>query len=158
MISALRGKVNANARIILEDYNQTGWLKLISDLRPFDLVISGFSIHHLEDADKKKLYSRIYDLLKAGGLFLNLEHVSSVGEKIEKVHDAIFIDAITAFHEGKKSREVVEREYVHREDKILNRLAPVELQCDWLKDIGFTQVDCYFKFFELALFGGLKPA
>jgi len=27
----------------------------------------------------------------------------------------------------------------------------------WLQEIGFADVDCYFKIFELALFGGRKP-
>ena len=30
--------------------------------------------------------------------------------------------------------------------------APVETQCQWLRDIGFQEVDCFFKTFELALF------
>ncbi|SPE57295.1 hypothetical protein SBV1_270094 [Verrucomicrobia bacterium] len=29
-------------------------------------------------------------------------------------------------------------------------------QCQWLREIGFENVDCYFKVFELALFGGTK--
>jgi hypothetical protein len=35
-------------------------------------------------------------------------------------------------------------------------LAPVDLQCAWLRLIGFQDVDCFFKVFELALFGGRK--
>ena len=38
-----------------------------------------------------------------------------------------------------------------------NILAPVGDQCDWLREIGFEDVDCYFKIFELAVFGGRKP-
>ena len=38
-----------------------------------------------------------------------------------------------------------------------NILAPVELQCEWLRRIGFEDVDCYFKIFELAVFGGRRP-
>jgi hypothetical protein len=34
----------------------------------------------------------------------------------------------------------------------------VEEQCRWLKEIGFVEVDCWFKVLELALFGGRKPA
>jgi hypothetical protein len=41
--------------------------------------------------------------------------------------------------------------------KKANILVPVELQCFWLKKIGFKEVDCYLKIFELALFGGIKP-
>ena len=37
----------------------------------------------------------------------------------------------------------------------LNMLESVELQCKGLIDIGFKDVDCYLKIFELALFGGV---
>lgn len=35
-------------------------------------------------------------------------------------------------------------------------LEKVEVQCRWLEEIGFTNVDCYLKILELALFGGIK--
>ena len=38
-----------------------------------------------------------------------------------------------------------------------NILAPVEVQCQWLREIGFTDVDCYLKMFEVAVFGGRRP-
>lgn len=38
---------------------------------PFDIIISSLSIHHLEDVDKMYLYSKIYETLKKGGIFLN---------------------------------------------------------------------------------------
>jgi hypothetical protein len=37
-----------------------------------------------------------------------------------------------------------------------NILALVEDQCRWLRQIGFRDVDCFWKYFELAIFGGLK--
>jgi len=46
---------------------------------------------------------------------------------------------------------------LHRPDKAANILAPVETQCRWLRRIGFVEVDCYFKHFELAVFGGRRP-
>jgi hypothetical protein len=46
---------------------------------------------------------------------------------------------------------------VHRPDKAANILAPVEAQCDWLREIGYEDVDCYFKVLELAVFGGRRP-
>lgn len=48
-------------------------------------------------------------------------------------------------------------EYVHRPDKDANILALVEPQCEWLREFGFEDVDCYFKIFELAIIGGRRP-
>jgi tRNA (cmo5U34)-methyltransferase len=55
------------------------------------------------------------------------------------------------------SREQTAHEYHNRPHKEANILAPLELQCDWLREIGFDHVDCYLKIFELALFGGVRP-
>jgi ubiquinone/menaquinone biosynthesis C-methylase UbiE len=42
-----------------------------------------------------------------------------------------------------------------KEDKA-NRLLPMETQLGWLKDIGFVEVDCYWKWLEMALLIGYK--
>jgi hypothetical protein len=53
-------------------------------------------------------------------------------------------------------RQELAATYYNRSDKDANILAPVEIQCEWLRAIGFTDVDCYFKAFELAVFGGRR--
>ena len=53
--------------------------------------------------------------------------------------------------------EELSRTYLERPDKEENILAPVEQQCSWLRDLGFADVDCFFRLFELALFGGRRP-
>jgi len=54
-------------------------------------------------------------------------------------------------------REEVAQTYYSRTDKTANLLAPVESQCQWLREIGYRDVDCYMKIFELALFGARRP-
>jgi len=55
------------------------------------------------------------------------------------------------------SRVVVRRRFVNRADQSTTILAPVEDQCRWLHTIGFAEMDCYFKIYELAVFEGQKP-
>ena len=52
--------------------------------------------------------------------------------------------------------EKVKRDFLERPDRAANILAPVEAQCEWLREIGFVEVDCFWKYFELAIFGGLR--
>jgi SAM-dependent methyltransferase len=123
-------------------------------------VVSGYAIHHLPDPRKRQLYGEIFDLLKPGGLFANTEHVSSPTEWIEGISDGLFIDSFHTHHSRRgsgMSREQVAEEFLNRPDKAANILAPVELQCEWLRECGFEDVDCYFKIFELAIFGGRRP-
>jgi len=146
-------------RLIDADFGQADWVAGVSDLAPFDVVVSGFAIHHLVDERKRGLYREIFDLLAPEGVFVNVEHVASPTTRLEDVFDELMIDALAA-HEraagGTRSRDEVAVEYRQRPDKAANLLASVEAQCRWLREIGFEDVDCYHKIFELAVFGGRK--
>ena len=122
---------------------------------PFDLIVSGYAIHHLPTARKRSLYREVFELLRPGGLFVNVEHVASATPELEAVHDEAYIDHIVAV--TGRDREQVEREYHGRPDKTDNILEPIEAQVAWLREAGFEHADCYFKWLELAVFGGQKP-
>ena len=142
------------------DYTDPSWFDIISAHAPFDVVVSGFSIHHQSDQIKRQIYIDIFDLLIPGGVFVNVEHVSSPTTRLEALYDDYFIDSLWAnqLTEGDgQTRNQVATAYHGREDKQANILAPVESQCEWLREIGFEDVDCYFKIFELAVFGGKRP-
>ncbi|MDP8218326.1 MAG: hypothetical protein P9M03_06345 [Candidatus Theseobacter exili] len=57
--------------------------------------------------------------------------------------------------QGRKREDIIQ-EFRSRHDKDANVVALVENQCDWLKEIGFADVDCFFKIFEIAIFAGRK--
>ena len=161
MLNAAREKAPAGAptKFVKADFSSPDWRAALGEAAAFDLVVSGFSIHHQPDERKRALYAEIYDLLRQGGIFLNLEHVSSATEGIEAVFDDYFIDHLYAFHSrsnSEASRKQIAETYYARPDKEDNILAPVQIQCEWLRKIGFADVDCFFKVFELALFGGRK--
>ena len=130
------------------------------DLKPCDAIVSGYCIHHLPDDRKRSLYQEIHQQLVPKGSFLNIEHVASASPAIERLFNEVLIDSLHTWNQsiqGNLSRDEVAQKFVHRDDKEANILASVETQCTWLKDIGFQDVDCYFKIFELAVFGGRKP-
>ncbi|MCH8814520.1 MAG: class I SAM-dependent methyltransferase [Chloroflexi bacterium] len=132
----------------------------IEDRVPFDVVVSGYAIHHLTDDRKRELYGEVFGLLRAGGVFVNIEHVKSPSGRLEKLWEEMMLDSLFAYDTergSRRSREEVADEFLHRPDKAANILAPVEDQCGWLRELGFVDVDCYFKVLELAVFGGRKP-
>ena len=161
MIAAVHEKVGNTPKVsvVKVDFGTSQWLDSVSSYHPFDIIISGFSIHHQPDDRKKTLFAEIYDLLLPGGVFLNLEHVASYSPEGEKLFDQFFVDHLLDYHEKldpETTRETIATTYYNRPDKKENILAPVDLQCQWLREVGFLDVDCFLKVFELALFGGRK--
>jgi len=145
----------ASVRFANVDYGLAAWIQSIAECGRYDAVVSGYSIHHQPDTRKREVYAEIFGLLSPGGVFVNVEHVSSVSPWVESLHDDLFVDRLHHALPGTSRTEVAET-YYHRADKAANILAPVELQCQWLREIGFTDVDCYLKVFELAVFGGRR--
>ncbi len=140
---------------LIVDYALPGWVERVSAWAPFDAIVSGYSIHHQPDQRKREIYAEIYGLLAPGAMFVNIEHVSSASAWVESVFNELFLDHLQRLHSA-MSREEVAATYFHRLDKAANILSPVELQCQWLREIGFVDVDCYLKIFELAVFGGRR--
>jgi tRNA (cmo5U34)-methyltransferase len=145
---------------IVADYTQTGWTKMIARFSPFDAVVSAFAAHGSPEHQKRELYTEIFQLLKPEGPFVNIEQVASATRWTESILDDYLIEAIFGpdlkSTPGKKRAEVA-REYYKRASQNGN-VAPLEVQCDWLREIGFENVDCYLKVAELAVFGGQRPA
>lgn len=148
------------AVFIISDFGRSRWVDDVTDRAPFNVIVSGYAIHHQPDERKKQLYKEIFGLLSPVGVFVNVEHVSSSTGWLGSVSDNLFIDSLYDYHKkggSTKSREEMAHDFFRRPDKDANILAPVEVQCEWLRSIGFKDVDCYFKAFELAVFGRRRP-
>jgi tRNA (cmo5U34)-methyltransferase len=110
---------------------------LPASLGEFDAVVSSFAIHHVGHNRKRALFEEVFRLLTRGGVVLNLEHVAS---------------STPALHE--KFLRVLNIEPADEDPS--NKLLDVETQLAWLRSIGFVDVDCHWKWRELALLAGTR--
>ena len=163
MLAAARERLAARepAPVFVEaDFGSPDWVPAVLGSVPFDVIVSGYAIHHQPDARKRQLYAELFGLLTPDGLFVNVEHVASPAPWLGRVFDDLMVDALFDFQrraDASRTREEVAAAYDRRPDKAANILAPVEEQCAWLRACGFADVDCFCKLFELAVFGGRKP-
>jgi len=142
--------------IVRADLSTSAWRDGLPAGDRCDAVVSRLAIHHLPDERKRQLYEETFDLLVPGGIFLNWEHVETAG-LAEGLFDEFFRERLLEAErerEDPRSTEEVLRSYDDAADEDI--LCDPETQCGWLREIGFEQVDTYFKLPGLAIFGGLK--
>ena len=132
MIEAARKRFAGDSSVTVVTHNLD---RRLPALGKFDAVISSIAIHHVVHERKRELYAEVHGLLNAGGVFCNLEHVAS---RTPRLHEE-FLERIGFT--------------VETEDPS-NKLLDVETQLQWLREIGFVDVDCHWKWRELALLGG----
>ena len=126
--AAERFGLDDRVRVIRWDLNDS-----IRAFGTFDLVVSGFAIHHLEDERKQRLFAEVARQLEPGGWFFNLEVTKSSTPALHQ-H---FLEAIG-----------------RTEDDPEDRLVSAETQAEWMHDAGLTDVHCRWRWRGFALLAG----
>ena len=126
-----RFESDARVRVLRHDLRQG-----LPELGRFDLIVSGASLHHLEDSRKRSLFAEVFAMLEHGGLFANLDVIASATPALH----AAFLAAI--------GREADDPE---------DRLTPIEAQLQWMREAGLTNVDAQWRWRGLALMIGTRP-
>lgn len=123
---------------------------LADELPPgrYDAVVSALAIHHLDDAGKRALYRRAAAALAPGGVFVNAEQVAGPTPELDRRYDEVWMQRIAEL--GASRDEIAGSRERMRHD----RPATVADQCQWLAEAGLVDVDCYFKEWRFAVFGG----
>jgi tRNA (cmo5U34)-methyltransferase len=146
----------AIARAKLARHSQVRYV--VADFQSFDIdgkydaVVSSLALHHLAtDEDKQSLYRRIYENLNAGGVFYNADVILAPNEFLHNM----YIGEWRRFMAGNISEEEIEDKWMpkhHREDhpaKLLDQLS-------WLSNIGFADVEVLWKYYDFAVYGGIR--
>jgi tRNA (cmo5U34)-methyltransferase len=161
-------KENRNLSFVQLDLSGNDWVGKL-DRKSFDAIVSGFAIHNFRTSDesRREFYSQILGLLRPGGLFVDLELVYVTSIWVLSVCRQLQADSLTEFHK-KKGTWIAGRQVMEEFARLEGRGSPfdpkrlpshtsVEIQCELLRQVGFVDVDCYFRFFNTAVFGGRRP-
>lgn len=114
----------------------------------YDLIISGLAIHHLDDRQKQKIFASIFQALKPGGIFLDRDIVLGATPILTQQYEQLWRDYISS------NGEDSDRWF----NNYLEQDIPtsVEKQIQWLKEVGFVDVSCHWRYLNFAIFGGRK--
>jgi len=123
-----------HTRYVIADYS-TGDLG-----GPYDIACSALSIHHLESADKRRLFKRIFAVLKPGGIFVNADQADG---ETPYFHERYLAYWNTFLENGpmceEQHKEILKRrDTLDKNEKLSNQLA-------WLKEAGFSDVDVVYR-------------
>ncbi|MBM7866923.1 methyltransferase domain-containing protein [Heliobacterium gestii] len=135
---------NPNVTYLVADYAKYPFAE------PFDLIVSSLSIHHLTDPEKAALYRTINNILNDKGIFINADQVLGSTPYLDKMYVTDWKAKVEA---SGLSAEAIAASY---ERLKLDIFAPLADQLNWLKQAGFVDVDCVYKYFNFVVLFGRK--
>lgn len=116
----------------------------------FDAVISALAIHHLDDERKSALFSRIYEALPAGGIFVNHDQFRAGSPKMDEWFDSFWENEL--LRSGLSERDIE----LWRKRRLLDRECSVECELDLLRHAGFSDVRCVYSCHKFAVIAAVK--
>jgi len=116
----------------------------------FDLIVSSLSIHHLKHRDKQFLYQKIYDLLNPEGIFLNADQVLGPNPANEAEYQRNWMEKIQVGSLSESEKKII----LDRME--LDNPATLNDNLKWLKNIGYRDVDVYYKYYNFCIIYGKK--
>ena len=125
----------------------------------YDFVYSANAIHHLDFQGKSEIYAKIFRELKFNGLFLNSDPVLANSERSEQLQFNMWRDWMkehlqkNGIREDTAKIDGIPTDYKRKSE---NKPSNLTDQLQLLTNIGYRDVDCFYKYGIFALFGGTK--
>lgn len=115
-----------------------------------DTVISALSVHHLEQEEKQKLFSRIYDVLPENGIFVNYDQFCAGQPKMNKWFDTYWEDHL--MKSGLTARDIA----LWQERRTLDRECSAEQETELLYRCNFQTVKCVYSYQKFSVIVAIK--
>ena len=148
MLQAAQGRfasAGKSVQVQVED------IRSIRGEQSYDLVISSMAIHHLSDEDKQALFQRVFGLLRPAGIFINVDQIRG---ETQAIRDLYWQRWLAHVREKGASDEQIQAGIDRR--KTFDRDATLADQLSWLKEAGFSSVDCVYKNYFVGVFLAMK--
>jgi len=118
----------------------------------YDVIVSSLALHHLaNDEDKKMFYRKIYDALTDNGVFYNADVVLGSNSHLQDLYMAKW----KTFMGKNVSLDEIENKWIVKY-KAEDRPTSLINHINWLKDIGYKNIDVVWKYYNYCVYGGYK--
>lgn len=115
------------------------------------VIGSAMSVHFVADEDKRALFRNAWKALMPGGVFIDADQIRAPSEALQKFY-------LTMWDKLARERGATDAELDPAKERLaLDRAATVADQIRWLEEAGFTDADCLFKEYLLAVLYARKP-
>jgi ubiquinone/menaquinone biosynthesis C-methylase UbiE len=140
MLTQARNRLSefgARATVIQGDFGSENWTAAVP--RQLDAVVSARAVHNLRRLKPiEKVYRQVYELLRPGGLFMNIERVNFSTPTLRRLYRKLQIET-----RGRAAK--------------MDGPAPsLAQQFRLLKRAGFKDIDCFWREGNTAIVGGFK--
>lgn len=116
----------------------------------FDVITSALSIHHLENADKAKLFARIYDKLPVDGLFVNYDQFCAGQKEMNEWFDSYWVNQLS--NSGLTDNDIE----LWKERRKLDKECSVEEEIEMLYRCSFKSVKCIYSYQKFSVIAAIK--
>ena len=116
----------------------------------FDVIASALSIHHLENAEKMRLFADIYDKLPSGGMFVNYDQFCAGNEEMNVRYDSYWENQLLI--SGLTENDIS----LWKERRKLDKECSVNEETDMLCGCGFKTVNCVYSCRKFSVIAAIK--
>ena len=139
-----------------------------------DFVFSMSAIHHLENNEKRALYARCYDILSDGGWFINIDEMKTLNKDAYLLNLYQWINHVEEYKSNISENEMhfYNKWKTHFDNWKIRNVDNIDrpkskgddlheiftIQMNWMKEIGFSNVDIFIKYYLWCVVGGQKQS
>jgi len=152
--SDLKGRIS----FIQGSLESAEWLKPVEG--SFDAVISSRALHHFTENQRRRyIFKEVFNLVRADGCFINADNVrgatASLSERYRSARDE-YLDRFVRQSSGGKTNLAQAKAAAPSSYHGPHNNGYLEEELAWLREAGFIDVDCFWKFTTIVVYGGFK--
>lgn len=146
------GRVRLEARSF-EDFLRDG-----PAAQSLDLIVSSFALHHMDHAALRAAFLRLRRSLRPGGRLVIADYVLTPHAELQRRYEDIWV-ATRVENARRHLGRALDFHAVRREHEATKAAegdnpAPLPELLHWLGEAGFSAVECHWKHFCYAVYGG----